>query len=486
MKTKFTKQEKTVKSTKKTQDDDKPEVTVGLNEEPNSTPELKTPKKPLSIQLRTLYNDFDLSDFTQEKLDFEKQLYKEEKIKYTGKGKSFLKTLPKEHPLIQIIKEKQDKLYNQWITKGIPVGGVRRNDKQIISDFKQLELKDLSDVIWTSDEGESCLCDFTNLDCGLNLYFPEMMSVPTINGSVIDCLTDFDRFLTGYENKILNHPTKIVTEKNIYCIFKQMCRLSTGTTPVGNFPTKIGMFIILESFYDTLLRYKCIPGDNFVICDPCTGWGGRLLSTLCMFHRLKDEYLKRVGRQLHVTYISTDPNTEVHDRFKNIISDWFETIKPEDDSEYFHFEKEIVGCETPEFLNFCKTVLSSIGLTGVNVSFTSPPYFDREKYSTDTSQSYLMYPEYPEWKIKFLKGMIDNVNELLIPGGKFYLNISNTYEKNGTVNPMEKDSVTFLQESGMKSVNNYKMLLSGSSNSVNCVEMGNVPHKFEPVFVFEK
>ena len=96
-----------------------------------------------------------------------------------------------------------------------------------------------------------------------------------------------------------------------------------------------------------------------------------------------------------------------------------------------------------------------------------------------------MYPTYPEWRIKFLKGMIDNVHELLLPEGRFYLNISNTYEPNGTVYPMEKDSVTFSKECGMKHINTYKMLLSGSSKSVNKVGEG-INHKFEPIFVFEK
>jgi len=200
---------------------------------------------------------------------------------------------------------------------------------------------------------------------------------------------------------------------------------------------------------------------------------------------MREDYKMRFGKELHVTYLGTDPNTDVHDRFDNIILDWFETIVPEDDKKFFHFHKETLGCETPEFLEYCKSILKLYGQSGVNVSLTSPPYFNREKYSKDKSQSYLMYPTYQEWRIKFLKGMIDNVHNLLIPGGKFYLNISNTYEPNGTVNPMEQDSVTFFTECGMKPVTTYKMLLSGSSKSVNRVGEG-INHKFEPVFVFEK
>jgi len=256
----------------------------------------------------------------------------------------------------------------------------------------------------------------------------------------------------------------------------------------------VGMWIISQSYFQTLDIYNGVPNDNFVVLDPCSGWGSRLQSTLCVFNRLRVDYYYRYGRQLHVSYLSTDPNKLVHDRFENIVLDWFESIEPAVTRKYFHFDKEEFGCETPEFLKYCKTVLSGFGLAGANVSFTSPPYFDREKYSKDKAQSYLKYKKYSLWRIKFLKGMIDNVHELLIPGGRFYLNISNTLEPNGRINPMESDSVTFFSESGMKEVKTYKMMLSGSSKSEHMVSVGfpeinpemNPEHKFEPVFVYEK
>ena len=223
-----------------------------------------------------------------------------------------------------------------------------------------------------------------------------------------------------------------------------------------------------------------------VVLDVCSGWGSRLLGTLCVFNRLRVDYYNRFRKQLHITYLSTDPNKLVDDRFKNIVLDWFQFIEPEDTSEYFHLEKETMGCETPEFLDYCKSVLDKIGLSGVNVSFTSPPYFNREKYSKDKGQSYLRYPTYPEWSDKFLSGMINNVHELLSPGSRFYLNISNTLEPDGKVNPLEIDSCRFLEELGMCSIMTYKMVLSGSSDSEHKVTVGFVPHKYEPVFVYEK
>jgi len=476
------KQVKSTKTSKNVKKVDVPEVTNTSNVVTNSTPVTQTSK---TVQLRTLYNGIDLQGFTQEELDYEKELYREEQKRYTGKGKTFLHTLPEEHPLIQSIKPKWLHLVNQWEKFRIPVGGNKRTDIQIIEDFRKLRESNLNRILMVMNDGSEVLRDFSNRDCGLNQYFSEMLDVPTTKGSVIGNFKDFEKFLKGYENKILNHPNTIVNEKNIYQIFKQMCRISLGTTPVGNFPSMIGMFIIMESYFETLFRYRCIPNDNFVFHSPCSGWGGRLLSVLSVFNRMREDYKMRFGRQLHVTYLGTDPNTDVHDRFNNIVLDWFEVIVPEDDRRFFHFHKETLGCETPEFLDYCKRTLKLYGNSGVNVSLTSPPYFNREKYSKDKSQSYLMYPTYPEWRIKFLKGMIDNVHELLIPGGNFYLNISNIYEPNGIVYPMEMDSVTFFQECGMKPVTTYKMLLQGTSKSVNFVGEG-IDHKFEPIFVFEK
>ncbi len=485
MKTNSTKQRKKEKSSKKTRRNNTPEVSGEVKKEKNIVVEPEKTEGSNTPKLRTLYNGIDLQGFSQEELDYENELYKEESEKYTGVGKTFLHTLPLDHPLIQSISKKWSYLVYQWDMFRIPVGGNKSDDIQIINDFKQLRNCSLNDILLELNDGTLVLWDFSNLDSGINQYFPEMLNVRTINGSIIEGLKDFKRFLYGYENKILNHPNTIVNEGNVHNVFKQMCRLSLGTTPVVNFPSRVGMFIIMESYYETLLLNHGIPNDNFIILDPCTGWSGRFLSTLCVFNRMREDYLRRFGKQLNVTYLSTDPNTDVHDRFDNIILDWFENIESSNTRQYLHFHKETMGCETPEFLDYCKTTLKTLGNSGVNVSLTSPPYFNREKYSGDSPQSYLMYKTYPEWRVKFLKGMIDNVHELLIPGGCFYLNISNTYESNGKVNPMEKDSVTFFQECGMNPVKTYKMLLSGSSKSVNYIKEG-INHKYEPIFVFEK
>jgi hypothetical protein len=217
MKTKFTKKEKVVKSTKKTKKSDNPEVSNSSNGVTNSTPEFQTSKP---VQLRTIYNGIDFQGFSQKELDYEQELYMEEKKKYSGEGTLFLRDLPIDHPLIQSISKKWSYLVYQWDMFRIPVGGNKSDDIQIINDFKQLRNCSLNDILLELNDGTLVLWDFSNLDSGLNQHFPEMLNVQTTNGSIIGNFKDFKKFLKGYEDKILNHPTTIVNESNVYDIFK--------------------------------------------------------------------------------------------------------------------------------------------------------------------------------------------------------------------------------------------------------------------------
>ena len=439
-------------------------------------------------RLRTVYNTFDLSDFTNEKLEYQRKLYEELKKKYSGKKKTFLSTISLDDPLIEILDAIRRKLLFQWNTRMIPVGGTRKEDEQIIKEFKHLLEILFHEVLRMGNDGiRDILHDFYNADAGLNQYFSEMMNTATVNGSVVDCLLEKNRkrFIDAYECKILNNSFVEITEKNFFDVFKQMCRISTTTQPVGNFPSLVAAKIIWDAYKHSLKANKGIPNDNFVVLDPASGFAGRMLGLLSIFQKLREDYFNIYRRELHVTYLTTDPNYFVHERFENIKNDWFQFIEPNDTSSFFNLEKEILGCETPYFLKYCKDTLKFYGLSGVNVALTSPPYFNREKYDGD-QQSYKVYPTYPEWTTGFLKGMIKNVHELLLPGGRFYLNIADTLEPNGHVNPLESDSCKYFQECGMEKIITYKMLLKGSSKSKNRVRYGAYEYKFEPIFVYQK
>jgi len=426
-------------------------------------------------------------DFDEETYKYEKGLYNELKKQF-GAGYQSLSDVPIDHPLIQIIEEKRTRFLDYWEKERSPIGGGTKSDLRITSDFKKLRSDEWCDVLRTDDGGnKNILWDYTSLDSGLNQYFPEMMDVPTTNGSVLDCLRDRKRFFQSYESKILKdglHRFKCDKSKFL-SVFKEMIRLGSGSQPVVNFPSRVAQYIVIESYYNTIKRFDRIENDNFVVLDPAAGWSGRMLGVLCAFHKLRNDYRARYGKELYITYLTTDPNTAVHDRFNNIVKDWFEFIEPKGSCKYFRFFKHTIGCETEEFLNFCKSALLSLNVSGVNLALTSPPYFNREQYSEDENQSFKKYPVYQLWVDSFLNGMIKNVHDLLVPFGRFYLNIANTKENGGT-NLMQDDSIRLLKESGFTEINQYKMVLSGNSKSENAVIINGLCKKYEPVFVFEK
>ena len=60
----------------------------------------------------------------------------------------------------------------------------------------------------------------------------------------------------------------------------------------------------------------------------------------------------------------------------------------------------------------------------VDLVFSSPPYFDRERYSSDESQSFRRYPTYSQWKKGFLAVVIRESCRVLRRGGYFLLNVA--------------------------------------------------------------
>lgn len=277
-------------------------------------------------------------------------------------------------------------------------------------------------------------------------------------------------------------------QKMIFPTCMQGFRMGGGSQPLSNFPSIVSKFIIKEMFIQWMGVYRELPNDMYVIIEESTGWGGRLVGALGSYTDLRNQYRELTGRELTILYITTDPHKKVSYRFNLIVDDWFKQIEPEVDRQYFKFHKEIFGSETHEFYDFCKNLMNEYGVIGAQLSLTSPPYFNREKYGGIGSegQSHTNYKEYEQWRDGFLKGTIRNISKLLLPEGRFYLNIANL--KDGKmIHPLESDSLKFADEFGFQHIYTYKMLLSSSGKgSINQVIINEKPRKFEPIFVLEK
>lgn len=148
------------------------------------------------------------------------------------------------------------------------------------------------------------------------------------------------------------------------------------------------------------------PGAD--VLDPCAGWGGRMLGWLCSLH---------AG-----TYSGCDASLATARGFERMIAEL--QIK---NASVVHLAFE----DWELMQNSC------------DFAFTSPPYFDRELYSSDPEQSCVRYMTYHAWRDGFLRALIVNTLRALKPGCRFVLNVSEAAE-----HPIPADVVAIAQGAG--------------------------------------
>lgn len=128
--------------------------------------------------------------------------------------------------------------------------------------------------------------------------------------------------------------------------------------------------------------------------DMSMGWGDRL----CGFSASKH------GKY----YYGCDPNTSTFPDYKKQI-DFYDT-----DVEF-------------DIHNLPAESLTSEPKHEIDLAFTSPPYFSKEKYSEDKNQSYIKFPRFRDWLEQFLLKAIDYQWKHLKSGGTMIVNISDVF-----------------------------------------------------------
>jgi len=209
---------------------------------------------------------------------------------------------------------------------------------------------------------------------------------------------------------------------------RQSIKIYSGTQSVSNFRPTAAKLI-----------YERYGGDG-VVWDMSCGWGGRLLGFLS------------AKNTKH--YIGTEPSTKTFNGLQQMSKD-FNYIKKKVDiykqgSETFQPESE-----------------------SLDLCFTSPPYFDTEKYSDEESQSYKKFPTRDEWVNCFLKTTIENCYHGLKKGGYMLYNIANTPKYKF----IEEETQRISTSLGFKQEETIQLTLSSVMGA---------GHKYEPIFVFRK
>jgi len=181
------------------------------------------------------------------------------------------------------------------------------------------------------------------------------------------------------ENKRKNVP---ITRNNL---LSKICHYG-GVKRTSVFPVRVAKTLISRFGF-----------DDMKILDPCAGYSSRLIGFMAQGYS--------------GSYVGIDP-------CKNTVDG---LLKTRDKLTQFdnvdHKADIIMGC--------AETQMKKFDSDSFDIVFTSPPYFDLEKYDTDESQSYKKYPHYEQWKNKFLFEIIKESKRIMKKDGIFLLNVGN-------------------------------------------------------------
>lgn len=170
------------------------------------------------------------------------------------------------------------------------------------------------------------------------------------------------------------------------------------------------------------------------VWDPCSGYGGRLLGAVAA----------------GVKYVATDVDATTVEGNRRL-------------AELLEVEAEIHCCPAETFVP-----------GNVDLVFTSPPYFDRERYRGG-DQSWCRYSSYGEWVRGFLVPVISQAWEALPNHGCLVLNVADI-KVGRKVHPLVRTSTVVAEAEGFELVDTLGMPLASINRTEAC----------EPVLVFRK
>ena len=261
----------------------------------------------------------------------------------------------------------------------------------------------------------------------LTQFFPEILDVvKSGKASPRDFFKD-DKRLLGYCKTVLKYCTSPLE------MFKMMS--FRGSSRCYNFRPATAKAL-----------YELYGKENSKVLDTSSGFGGRLLG----FFTAKNT----------AEYVGIDPNTaDSCNKFILYMSRYFTNKKAYVNrigSEDFTVENY------PQYENY------------FDISFTSPPYFNIERYSDDITQSHVKFNTYDAWIDGFYRNTIYNSCNSLKLDGVFAVNIS-------WVDNIKEYTEEFLNDCGFYIIKEDKYLLRihPRESSYGSDKMS----KYEPIWV---
>ena len=277
-------------------------------------------------------------------------------------------------------------------------------------------------------------------------------------------------------------------DSGIFPKILQVFRLSCGQ-PAVNFPALTAKWIYenYTSHIDT--------NEPLHIYDSSAGWGGRIIGA--MSSRKKTHYIGTDPNpdnfidELGITryeYVANFYNKNCVDDYSDKLTSFFDVKKQSNTFEVFQDGSELIQ-NNPEFQKYKGKL---------DISFTSPPYFNREQYSQDENQSFKAYSEYEDWRDNFLRPTLTTIYEYLKNDRYILWNIADIKIGKSIYFPLEQDSIDILQSLGGEYKGKLKMTMAAmiganvnkresiETGMKNLVQVGSTWYKYEPIFVFYK
>eukprot|EP00759_Apiculatamorpha_spiralis_P002866 PhF_6_TR11266/c0_g1_i1/m.18174 len=260
-------------------------------------------------------------------------------------------------------------------------------------------------------------------------FFPHHIDVKcNINHTPLSTFNHHDRF-TRVLRKVLKYNN--LSDGTLRRGLKVFC----GSQCVSNFPPTVAAAI-----YDTF------GGTHGVVWDMSMGYGGRLCGAT----------IANVKR-----YIGTDPCTQTFEGLQEMV-DFLS--KHGGSRVHTKFELHCVGSE--EFIP---------KRNSLDLCFTSPPYFDCERYSTEPTQSFVKYTSKQVWLEDFLGRTFVNCWSGLKDDKYMVINIANVRSYPNLV----QDTIKIAQFVGFDFVDKWQLLLKK-------ISLSGDDRRSEPVLVFRK
>ncbi len=227
-----------------------------------------------------------------------------------------------------------------------------------------------------------------NISKLLNYFFEDLIfQAKSKNGKYSPQeIIDSDELLCIALNYIDNH-SNFYQKKSDVANLRSFFFHSSMVGKVNNFNP-----VIARKIFE---RY--IPFSNATIFDYSCGFGSRLLGAL--------------SSPYHYRYIGVDPYKELYIRLLHF-SKWILQVLKSDN--------------VPLLYNLGSEIFLSSLVDAVDLSFSSPPYFNYETYTNSNTQSYIQYNSYKKWLRFYVTKTIHNIFQYTKYGGYHLVNLEDT------------------------------------------------------------